>query len=115
MCPHKVDRFERECFVVLCLVCKSAAKKAAQFTDAQKAFFTKQGEEAMPVAEVCRKAGISLAIYFACKKKYSGRMPSEMRWLKWLDDWDGRLKRIVGNLLLDMEMLLAVAPDNSSI
>ena len=35
--------------------------KASKFTDAQKAFVVKQGEEGAPVAEICRKAGISQA------------------------------------------------------
>lgn len=35
--------------------------KASKFTDAQKAFVIKQGEEGTPVAEVYRKAGISQA------------------------------------------------------
>lgn len=30
--------------------------KASKFTDAQKAFVIKQGEEGTPVAEICRKA-----------------------------------------------------------
>ncbi len=46
--------------------------KASQFTDAQKAFILKQGAEGMPVAEICRKAGISQATYFNWKKKYDG-------------------------------------------
>ncbi len=32
--------------------------KASKFTDAQKAFIIKQGEEGATVAEICRKAGI---------------------------------------------------------
>ena len=35
--------------------------KASQFTDAQKAFIIKQGEDGTPIAEICRKAGISQA------------------------------------------------------
>ena len=50
--------------------------KASKFTDAQKAFVIKQGEEGTPVAEVCRKAGISQATYFNWKKKYAGLLPS---------------------------------------
>ena len=38
--------------------------KASKFTDAQKAFIIKQGEEGATVAEICRKAGISQATYF---------------------------------------------------
>ena len=33
--------------------------KASNFSDAQKAFIIKQGEDGTPVAEICRKAGIS--------------------------------------------------------
>jgi len=38
--------------------------KASRFSDAQKAFILKQGEEGTTVAEICRKAAISQAIYF---------------------------------------------------
>jgi putative transposase len=79
--------------------------KASNFTDAQKAFIIKQGEDGTPVAEVCRKAGISQATYFNWKKKYAGLMPSEMKRLKQLEDENGRLKRIVADLSLDKEML----------
>jgi len=35
--------------------------KASRFSDAQKAFVLKQGEEGTPVAEICRKTGTSQA------------------------------------------------------
>ena len=38
--------------------------KASRFLDAQKAFVLKQGEEGTPVAEVCRKTGISQTTCF---------------------------------------------------
>lgn len=79
--------------------------KASKFTDAQKAFVIKQGEEGTPVAEICRKAGISQATYFNWKKKYAGLMPSEMRRLHELEDENSRLKKIVADLTLDREML----------
>ena len=81
------------------------AMKASKFTDAQKAFILKQGEEGTPVAEVCRKAGISQATYFNWKKKYAGLLPDEMRRLKALEDENAKLKRIVADLTLDREML----------
>jgi putative transposase len=65
----------------------------------------KQGEEGLPVAEICRKTGISQATYFNWKKKYAGLPPDEMRRLKQLADENGRLKRIVADLTLDREML----------
>ncbi len=79
--------------------------KASRFTDVQKAFILKQGEEGTPVAEICRKAGISQATYFNWKKKYVGLLPDEMRRLKQLEDENARLKKIVADLTLDREML----------
>ena len=79
--------------------------KASKFTDAQKAFIIKQGEEGQPVAEICREAGISQATYVNWRKKYAGLMPSEMRRLRELEDENGRLKKIVADQTLDREML----------
>lgn len=79
--------------------------KASKFTDAQKAFIIKKGEEGTPVAEVCRKAGISQATYFNWKKKYAGMMPSEMKRMRELEQENTRLKKIVADLALDKEML----------
>lgn len=78
---------------------------ASKFSDAQKAFIIKQGEEGAPVAEICRKAGISQATYFNWKKKYAGLLPTEMKRLKQLEDGNSRLKKIVADLTLDREML----------
>jgi len=79
--------------------------KASKFTDAPQAFIIRQGEDGAPVADICRKAGISQATYFNWKKKYAGMMPSEMKRLRELEDENGRLKRIVADLSLDKEML----------
>jgi len=79
--------------------------KASKFTEAQKAFILKQGEQGTPVAEICGKAGISQATYFNWKKKYGGLLPDEMRRLKALEDENTRLKKIVADLTLDREML----------
>ncbi len=61
----------------------------------------------MPVAEICRRAGISQATYFNWKKKYDGRLPTEMKRLKQLEDENGRLRKLVADLSLDREMLRA--------
>lgn len=79
--------------------------KASKFSDAQKAFILKQGEEGAPVAEISRKAGLSQATYSSWKKKYAGLLPDEMRRLKQLEDENARLKKIVADLTLDREML----------
>ena len=79
--------------------------KASRFSDAQKAFILKQGADGVPVADICRKAGISQATNFNWKKKYAGLLPTEMRRLRELEDENGQLKKIVADLTLDREML----------
>ena len=79
--------------------------KASRFSDAQKAFILKQAADGIPVADLCRKAGISQATYFNWKKKYDGLLPTEMRRLKQLEDENAKLKKLVADLSLDREML----------
>jgi len=79
--------------------------KASKFSDAQKAFVLKQGGDGVPVADICRKAGISQATYFNWKRKYDGMAPPEMRRLKQLEDENARLRKLVADLSLDREML----------
>ena len=79
--------------------------KGSRFSDAQKAFILKQGADGMPVADICRKAGISQATYFNWKNKYDGLLPTEMRRLKQLEDENSKLRKVVADLSLDKEML----------
>jgi putative transposase len=79
--------------------------KASKFTDAQKAFILKQGADGVPVAEICRRAGISQATYFNWRKKYDGLLPTEIKRLKFLEDENTKLRKIVADLSLDKEML----------
>jgi putative transposase len=79
--------------------------KASKFSEAQKAFILKQASEGMPVADICRKAGISPATYFNWKRKYDGLLPTEMRRLKQLEDENTKLRKVVADLSLDKEML----------
>ncbi|MBG6147023.1 putative transposase [Labrenzia sp. EL_142] len=65
----------------------------------------KRGEEGVPVAVICREAGISQATYFNWRKKYAGLLPSEMKRLRELEQENARLKKIVADLSLDKEML----------
>ena len=74
--------------------------KASKFSDAQKAFIIRQGDDGTSVEEICRKAGISQATYYAWKKKYAGMMPSEMKRMRELEEENNRLKKIVADLSL---------------
>jgi putative transposase len=86
--------------------------KASRFSDAQKGFILKQGADGMPVADICRKAGISQATYFNWKRKYDGLLPTEMRRLKQIEDENSKLRKVVADLSLDKEMLQDVIRRN---
>ncbi len=79
--------------------------KKSRFGEQQIGFVLRQAEEGTPIAEVCRKAGISEATYYVWRKKYGGLMPSEMKRLKQLEEENQRLKKLVADLSLDKEML----------
>jgi transposase-like protein len=104
--PEKLDRFRIE-FSAASTPAGQERKRmrASKFSDAQKAFILKQGDDGVPVAEICRKAGISQATYFNWRKKFAGLLPTEMKRLKQLEDENGRLRKLVADLSLDKEML----------
>ena len=79
--------------------------KTSRFSEQQIAFILKQAEDGTTIDEVCRKAGISIQTYYRWRRKHGGLMPSEMKRLKQLEEENLRLKRLVANLSLDMEML----------
>jgi putative transposase len=51
--------------------------KKSRFSEQQIAFVLRQAEEGTPVAEVCRKAGISEASFYSWRKKYGGKRCSQ--------------------------------------
>jgi putative transposase len=79
--------------------------KRSKFTEQQIVFAPKQAETGIPVAEVCRKIGISEATFFSWKRKFSGLGTQELRRLRQLEDENSRLKQVVANLMLDKQML----------
>ena len=74
--------------------------KASRFSDARKAFVLTHGADGVPVADICRKAGISQATYFDWKKKYDGMLPPDMRRLSDSSRWrPASSKRAIGGRL----------------
>lgn len=60
--------------------------RKSKFTEEQIAFALRQADLGTPVAEVCRKMGVSEATYFRWKQKYGGLGPSELRKLRQLEE-----------------------------
>ena len=70
--------------------------KRSKVLEAQIAFVLKQAEAGTTVGQVCRKAGISEATFYAWRKKYAGLMPSQMRRLRQLEEENAKLKAAGG-------------------
>jgi len=88
--------------------------KASRFSDAQKAFILKQAADGMPVADVCRKAGISQATYlnFQLEAEVRWAVADQVRRLKQLENQNANLKKALADLNLDKEMLQGDPPDD---
>jgi putative transposase len=71
--PSKLDRLRLEFSAMIPWLGGAESDEGLEvFGRAQKAFILKQGADGMPVADICRKAGISQATYFNWKRKYDG-------------------------------------------
>ncbi len=75
--------------------------KKSKFTESQIVAVLKEGEAGMPVAELCRKQGISNATYYLWKSKYSGVQVSELQRLRELEAENAKLKRMFADLALE--------------
>ncbi len=60
--------------------------RKSRFTEEQVALALRQVEAGVPVAEQCRKLGISEQTFYTWKKKYAGMGIVEMRRVKQLED-----------------------------
>ena len=79
--------------------------KRKRFTEEQIAYALRQAEGGTPVAEVCRKLGVSEQTFYRWKKKYGGMGVAELRRLKQLEQENRKLKQIIADLTLDKHML----------
>ncbi len=62
--------------------------------------------------EVCRKLGISENTYYRWRKEYGGLKVDQARRLKELERENARLKKLLAESLLDIEILKEVSSGN---
>lgn len=75
--------------------------KRSRFTESQIVAVLKESETGIPVAELCRKHGVSNATYYQWKSKYSGVQVSELTRLRELESENAKLKRMYADLALE--------------
>ena len=75
--------------------------KKSRFSETQIVSILKQADAGVPVKDLCRQAGISVATYYQWKSKYGGLEASELRRVKDLEAENARLKRMYAELALD--------------
>lgn len=68
----------------------------------------KQVESGARLPDVCREQNISEQTYYRWKRKYGGMDQSEARRLKDLEEENHRLKRLVADQALDIQILKEV-------
>ena len=64
------------------------------------------------VPDVCRELGISEQTYYRWRQKYGGMAPDMAKQLKALEKENGRLKRLVADQALDIQILKEAARPN---
>jgi putative transposase len=83
--------------------------KRKRFSEEQIIGILKQAEGGLPLPELIRQHGISEGTYYSWKSKYGGLELSEAKRLKQLEDENRRLKRLVADQALDIQILKEVA------
>ena len=76
-----------------------------RFSEEQIIGLLKEQEGGLKTGDVCRRHGISEATFYNWKAKYGGMDVSDARKLKALEVENARLKRMVADLHLDIEIL----------
>lgn len=75
--------------------------KRSRFTEEQIIGILREQEAGVPVADLCRKHGLSSPTFYKWKAKYGGMDVSEARRLKALEDENAKLKRMLGDSMLN--------------
>jgi putative transposase len=75
--------------------------RKSKFTESQIVGVLAEGDAGLPVAEICRKHGISNGLYYQWKSKYSGVSVSELKRVRELESENSRLKKMYAELALE--------------
>ena len=65
----------------------------------------KQSESGIPTKDICRELGISTALFYQWRSKYSGMEASDLKRLKDLEEENRRLKQMYADLSIDTALM----------
>lgn len=82
--------------------------KKSKFTESQILKVLRTQEDGKKVSEICREFGISEPTFYGWKSRYGGITLSELRRIKELEAENSRLKRIVADQQLSIDVLKEV-------
>lgn len=82
--------------------------KKTRFTEAQIIGILNEQEQGIKVSDLCRKHGISDATFYNWKSKYGGMKVDELKRLRELEQENARLKKIIANQSLDIDIMKEV-------
>ncbi len=84
------------------------ASRGTRYKEEQIIRILKEVDSGISVAEVCRKYGVAEQTVYRWRNKYGGLDTSELQRLRELEAENSRLKRIVAQQALDIDMLKEV-------
>jgi putative transposase len=79
--------------------------KKSQFSEEQIIGVLKEADAGMKVVDLCRKHGISDATFYNWRRRYGSMDVSEARRLRQLEEENQRLKQLVADQMLDIQVL----------
>jgi putative transposase len=79
--------------------------KRKRFTEEQIIKALKEVDGGAEVRDVCRRLGVTEQSFYRWRRKYGGLEVNEARRLRELETENGRLKRMVADLMLDNQIL----------
>lgn len=82
--------------------------KKSRFSEAQILKVLRSQEEGRKVSEICRESGISEPTFYNWKSRYGGMTLSDIHRMRELEEENARLKRIVADQQLSIDVLKEV-------
>jgi putative transposase len=79
--------------------------RKSRFREEQIIGVLKEHQAGLPVAELCRRHGISDATFYTWRSKYGGLEVSEAKRLKALEEENRKLKKLLAEQMLDAAAL----------